>query len=675
MSPEPDSVSIAIDTGGTFTDVVGACRGRLYLAKVPSTPADPATAVLHGIGELLDAIVRAERSSARPAHVIVHGSTVATNALLERRGARVKLITNAGFEDVLEIARQNRPQLYALVGRRPPPLVPAADRIGIAGRLGPQGEVIEPLDDAELAALAERMDGAESIAICLLHSYADPDHERRVAAAVAPLGLPVSVSAALLPEHREYERTSTTVVNAYVAPVMNRYLGSLASSSSAGRIRIMGSAGGALPLERARAEPVHTVLSGPAGGVIGALVCAHRHGMNDLLSLDMGGTSTDVSIVPGHPLHTREFAIGGMSVAVPVLDIHTVGAGGGSIARIDPGGALRVGPESAGADPGPICYARGGRDVTVTDANVWLGRLPVAAWRHLLGDRTTAGLDRAAIASPIAALAAQLGSTTEEAAAGIVAVANTAMEGALRVMSVERGYDPIDFVLVPFGGAAGLHAVELAERLGVPRVLVPPAPGVLSAYGMLASPVRRNASRTVLARVRSAAEIDAHELAAPLVADAIAAMVDDGFDAAALALTISIDARYTGQSYELSVPADGWIDAFHTAHQARYGHAHPGEEVELVTLRVEVSAPAEPPPLTPASGSAGPPVAVADEPVWWAGEPITAPRFDRDTLAPEQRIAGPAIVSEYSATLWLPPAWHAQVLDDGALLLQAREVD
>jgi N-methylhydantoinase A len=371
------SIVVAVDTGGTFTDVVLWDGATLHVRKVPSTPEHPDRAVLSGVREVLEQVAPEAR---RGGFVLIHGSTVATNALLERRGARVALVTNAGFEDVIELGRQNRPQLYALSGERPPPLVPRDLRFGIQGRIGPAGEEIEPLREKDVAALSGSIRKAESVALCLLHSYANGSHEAHVASALEKLGVPVSVSSRILPEFREFERTATTVVNAYVAPLMNEYLGRIESESGAQRVRIMGSGGGAFAVSRARREPVHTVLSGPAGGVAGALEYARRAGYDQILTFDMGGTSTDVSLCPGRPLHTREFSIAGLPVAVPVLDIHTVGAGGGSIARVDAGGALRVGPESAGAVPGPICYGRGGAAVTVTDANVWLGRLPVAAW-------------------------------------------------------------------------------------------------------------------------------------------------------------------------------------------------------------------------------------------------------------------------------------------------------
>ncbi len=642
---------VAVDTGGTFTDVVALLGDRLVVVKVPSTPSDPARAVLEGVAEV--------GPGAR--WVLVHGSTVATNTLLERTGARVALVTNRGFEDVIEIGRQNRPQLYALVGHRPPPLVDRRDRHGLAGRLGPAGDEEEPLDEGELATLPEQLSGVDSVAVCLLHSYAEPAHEERVAAALAGAGIPVSVSSRLLPEYREYERAATTVVNAYVAPRMERYLGRLEAESGAERVRVMGSSGGAIPVARARREPVHTVLSGPAGGVVGALRVARDAGVSAILTFDMGGTSTDVSLCPGAPLHTREFTIAGVPVAVPVIDIHTVGAGGGSIAGVDAGGALRVGPRSAGADPGPICYGRGGRKVTVTDANVWLGRLPADAF---LGGK--AALDRAAVGKPLEGLSAQLGVSPMDAAEGVVAVVNTAMEGALRVISVERGYDPADFALVPFGGAAGLHAVELAERLGIPHLLVPPDPGVLSALGMLVSPVRKDASRTVLLRDGEASAALVAEAFDALQAAALAAMEAEGINAAEVTVQRLADVRYVGQSFELRVPADGWSENFERAHEARYGFRRAGAGVELVTVRVEATGPSRP---TPARPPAPPPGAARGRrvPVRFRGEEVDAEAVPRSALEPGATVEGPAIIHEYSATFWLPPAWGAEALPAGSL--------
>ncbi len=660
MSTRPSGPStplVAVDTGGTFTDLVLLRDAEVVTLKIPSTPADPSEAVLDGLSRIVPA---------GAPFVLVHGSTVATNALLERRGARVVLITNEGFEDVIEIGRQNRPQLYALVGHRPPPLVGREDRLGIAGRLAPDGEEIESLDPSELAGLGARVRErhAESIAICLLHSYTDARHERAAAEAVASVGVPLSISSELVPEFREYERTSTTVVNAYVAPLMDRYLGRLAREAGARRVRIMGSNGGALPIERARREPVHTVLSGPAGGVVGALTWARRAGHDHVISFDMGGTSTDVSLCPGRPLRTRELEIADQPIAIPVIDIHTVGAGGGSIARVDPGGALRVGPRSAGAEPGPICYGRGGTEVTVTDAHVWLGRLPADAF--LGGERT---LDRASIRGPLEELAAALGATPDEAAEGVLAVADTAMERALRVISVERGYDPVDFAVVAFGGAGGLHVVELTRRLGALKAIVPPDPGLLSAYGMLASPVTREASRTLLARSDDA---DTDGLVAgvlaELEAEARAAMLSEGLAADALETERWIDARYRGQSFELSVPAADWVERFHSAHGERYGYERRETPIEAVTLRVMVRAyvtTLDPPRLGRASGE---PVTAPAE-VRFEGHRLEARRAHRSELRAGHRLAGPVIIQEYSGTTWVPPRCTLEVDAWGCLHL------
>lgn len=658
MSSGSGTLSIvAVDTGGTFTDIVAWTAAGVRVLKVPSTPDDPARAVLDGVRAILDGA---------PAALLIHGSTVATNALLERAGARAALITNRGFEDVLVLGRQTRPQLYALAGTRPPPLVPDELRLGVGGRIAADGSELAPLDEADVARIIDALRAAhvEAVAICMLHSYANDAHERAIAAALQPLGLPVSVSSELLPEYREYERTATTVVNAYVAPKMDRYLARIEREAGAARVRIMGSGGGAVGVDRARREPAHTILSGPAGGVAGALRVAARQGIRDIMTFDMGGTSTDVALCPGRALHTREFTIAGVPVALPVLDIHTVGAGGGSIARVDAGGALRVGPESAGAVPGPVCYGRGGTQITVTDANAALGRL--IPGEHGLR------FDAAAIAAPLHELARSLGMDGEDAAEGVIAVVDTAMEGALRVISVDRGYDPADFTLVPFGGAAGLHAVSLAERLGIPRILVPPAPGVLSAFGMLVAPVRKDVARSVLLAGIVPHDVALDEPFRELETRALDAMRDEGIPTADVVLRRTVAARYRGQSWELDVPADDWIAAFHAAHEQRFGYRRDGEPVEAVTLRVEASAPGidVPPPRALAADAAAPTPGEAR--VRWNGRHVAAARYVRETLPHDHRIDGPAVVLERTAALWLPPDWSAAVLMDASLLLERR---
>ena len=651
---------LAVDTGGTFTDLVLFEGGKVRTLKVPSTPDDPSRAILDGARELL---------GDHPGEwILLHGSTVATNALLERKGARVALVTNHGFEDVIEIGRQNRPQLYALVGHRAPPLVDRDDRYGIAGRIGPDGTERRPVDASELAELANTLaarDDVEAIAICLLHAYAHPAHEEAVAAALADVGRPLSVSSRLLPEYREYERTSTTVVNAYVAPVMSRYLSRLEREAGARRVAVMGSSGGTLSVERAMREPAHTVLSGPAGGVVGAMTWARRAGASDIVTFDMGGTSTDVSLCPGRPLRTREFEIDGQPVAVPVIDIHTVGAGGGSIAFVDAGGALRVGPESAGAVPGPICYGRGGTRVTVTDAHVWLGRIPTDAF---LGGEGS--LDRDSIRAPLEALAAELGTTPEAAAEGVLAVADTAMERALRVISVERGFDPAGFSLVAFGGAGGLHAASLTGSLGAKEALIPPDPGLLSAWGILTAPLTREASRTVL--LAATAGVDATLSAGldTLESEARAALLHEDVPEADIECARWIDVRYAGQSFELRVPADDWVETFHAEHERRYGYARRDAVVEAVTLRAIATAPGTPvaPPELPAADGPAP---VTSVPVTVGGAIRDADAAWRRDLRPGHELAGPALVLDYSGTIWIPPEWHLTVDPSGTLRLRS----
>lgn len=654
--PTAKGVSVlAVDTGGTFTDLLLLRDGALRSLKVPSTPDDPAEAVLSGIRAL---VPEGER------FLLLHGSTVATNALLERKGARVVLITNRGFEDVIEIGRQNRPQLYALVGHRPPPLVGRDDRIGVSGRLEADGHEIEPLDPAELEALSDRATSAESIAICLLHSYADPTHERSVAQAVSALNVPVSVSSELLPEYREYERTSTTVVNAYVAPRVARYLRRLDDESGSVRTNVMGSNGGSLTIDHAASEPARMVLSGPAGGVVGALAWGREAGFERIVSFDMGGTSTDVSVCPGRLLNTRDLEVAGQPVALPVLDIHTVGAGGGSIARVDSGGVLRVGPSSAGADPGPICYGRGGIGVTVTDAHVWLGRLPSDAF---LGGKTA--LDRAAIEPHLRELAGALGSNLEDAAEGVLEVADSAMERALRVISVEKGYDPVDFAVVAFGGAGGLHVAELTLRLGASRALVPPDPGLLSAYGMLAAPVTRESSRTVLFATDEPNQTQRMESAfGDMEGRLLDDMIGDGASREDIDFEHTVDARYRGQSFELEVSRDDWIQAFHEAHRARYGYSRPESPVEAVTLRVVARTPGPTLERGPIEDRDGPPQ-TKPEPVRFGGEDWSALRVHRDDLGSGHELNGPLMVEEYSATTWVPPGWLMSVDAHGILHL------
>jgi N-methylhydantoinase A len=627
---------------------VALVGNRLRVLKLRSTPDDPAAAVRAGLA----ALGGAER--------LHYGSTVATNALLERRGAAVVLLTTAGFEDVLEIGRQVRPALYALEPRRPDPLVPRARRIGVRERVLADATVELPLRGREVAraVAAVTRSRAPAVAVCLLHSYAAPAHEVRLGRALARRGLHVTLSHRLLREYREYERVATTVVNAYVAPMMARHLRALAGAVPRG-LRVMQSSGGLIGVAVACAEPVRTILSGPAGGVVGAADRARRAGIRRIITLDMGGTSADVSLVDGGVAYRSETTIDGLPVRVPAIDIHTVGAGGGSLVRLDAGGALRVGPESAGAEPGPACYGRG-TEPTVTDANLVLGRLVET---EFLGGEMR--LDRTRAERSIAPLARRLGRSIAATAAGIVRVANATMERALRVITVERGHDPRAFTLVAFGGAGGLHAAELATALGMRRVYVPRQPGLLSAWGVLAADVVRDYGRTLRAVDPRDAVLDAafRELLRAAETD----LRSEGVRADAVERVLEV--RYAGQAYEIPVPyRPRWRNAFHRAHVRLFGHADRRRAIEVVTLRLRArggraALPADPPPRR--TGRRGAPV-VFDG----GGRPTAVHR--RDDLPPGRRLAGPVVICEYSATTLVPPGWRLTVDRLGGLLLEAR---
>lgn len=649
-------IQVGIDTGGTFTDFVVRDGVRSRVHKVLSTPDDPARAVLTGLAELFSDGCDGE---------ITYGSTVATNALLERRGARVCLVTTAGFEDVLEIGRQARPDLYALEPRVSPPLVARADRLGARERTTFDGRVLTALTDAELRRLLRRVRARrpEAIAVVLLHAYARPAHERRIGRTLAALGVPITLSHALVREHREYERTSTAVVNAYVAPVMSRHLDRLARGLPTQRLRVMQSNGGAVAPALAAREPVRTILSGPAGGIVGAAALGVRTGCARMLTIDMGGTSTDVAMIDGAIPRRADWTLDRMALRVPVIDIHTVGAGGGSIARRDAGGSLQVGPESAGADPGPACYGRGTWP-TVTDANLVLGRLDAS---HFLGGAMR--LDVARAESAVATLARRLGLSTVRTAEGIVQVVNAAMTRALRVISVERGHDPRAFTLVAFGGAAALHACQLAEQLGMTSVLVPHHPGVLSAAGMAAAPLSREYLTTVRRLDPSVAELAAS--AEPWRQRGVAELVADGVARRALTTRVFAQMRYAGQSHELEVPVGPDLrDRFDATHERMYGHAAPDRSVEVLALRVEVVGEAigETRRARAVRRARRAPAGTPHRLVW-AGRRIAVPRHVRDDLAPGTRFSGPALVVEYSSTTLVPPGWRAEVDADRHLHL------
>ena len=653
-------VRVGIDTGGTFTDFVVRDGDEVRIHKVLSTPRDPSEAVLTGLAELFPGRFGEGE--------ITYGSTVATNALLERRGARVCLVTTAGFEDVLEIGRQARPALYALEPSLPPTLVARADRLGVRERTTFDGRVLTPLAPTALRRLVARVRARrpEAIAVVLLHSYARPEHERRVGRALAGLGVPITLSHALLREHREYERTSTSVVNAYVAPAMGRHLRRLARGIRSRGLRVMQSSGGAVAPALAAREPVRTILSGPAGGVVGAAALAARLGIGRVLTIDMGGTSTDVALLDGEIPRRTDWTLDRMALRVPVIDIHTVGAGGGSIARRDAGGSLHVGPESAGADPGPACYGRGTAP-TVTDANLVLGRLDAS---HFLGGRMR--LDRARAETAIATLARALRLAPLRAAEGVVRVVNAAMTRALRVISVERGQDPRAATLVAFGGAAALHACELADELGMRHVLVPRHPGVLSAAGMTVAPRAREYFTTVRRIDPTAAELA--RIAAPWCRRAVAELVKEGVSRRTIVDATFVQMRYAGQAHELEVALGADFRArFDAVHDRMYGHAAPERPVEVLALRIEVAgavARARRPRSTPRSRRAP---AGSPHRLVWNGRWIAATRHEREALAPGTMLVGPVLVVEYSATTFVPPGWRGRVDAEGHLHLRGAE--
>jgi N-methylhydantoinase A len=648
-TPAPEA--IGVDTGGTFTDFVALVRGEVIPFKVLSTPSSPHRAVLAGL----------RRAHAARTTRVRHGSTVATNTLLERKGARVSLVTTAGFEDLLEIGRQERLDLYALRTARIEPLVPAERRLGVRERTGPRGESLVPLDRPALArTLAEvRRSRPEVVAVGLLHAYANPANERRVARALRSGGWSVTTSFDVSPEVREYERLSTTVVNAYLLPRVSRYLEGLARGTPAGIEVVLSHGGTAAPDEAAR-EPVRQLLSGPAAGVKAAAAVANHAGFARALTLDVGGTSTDCAFIDGEPPRRRGRDVAGFPIQLPMLDVHTVGAGGGSMARVDSGGLLRVGPESAGANPGPACYGRGG-PATVTDALVVLGRIP--------GDSLAGGslrLDRRAATLALQRLGRELGRRDAvRAAEGVLAVANAHMEAALRNVSVERGHDPRRAALVAFGGAGGLHACELAGALGARTVLFPRHAGVLSAVGALIGGARRERSRSVLLDAGRVREIEAswRELEAE-VALAFPRGARRG-----IRLERWAEVRYRGQSHEVTLAGGpGLAERFHRAHRERFGFSREGSAIEVVTLDVRGHIPGDrvpeaPPPAAPAAGAA------RTGRTWSGGAWRTVPVLARERIGRGRALRGPAVVFEEGATLWIAGGWSARAHSSGALVL------
>jgi N-methylhydantoinase A/oxoprolinase/acetone carboxylase beta subunit len=642
-------VRVGIDTGGTFTDFVRLDRDGLTVHKRRSTPADPSRAILDGLAGL---------TPERDAVDVVHGSTVATNAVLERRGARVGLLTTSGFEDVVRIGRQTRPELYNLFVPPRRPIVDPGMTLGVPERLDASGDVLVELDEAvvdeAVRLLGER--GARIIAVCLLHSYANPTHEQRIARRLRGAGWQVSASHEVLPEYREFERWSTTVVNAYVTPLVDRYLATLEARLSGSRLAIMQSNGGSISAAAARASAVRTVLSGPAAGVVGARAVARDAGFRRIVSFDMGGTSTDVSLVDDVIATTTDSTIGDFPLRLPVLDIHTVGAGGGSIAYLDAGGALRVGPQSAGAEPGPACYGTG-TELTVTDANLLLGRLDPD---FFLGGRMRLDADRARAAARDLARRLRLG--VDELAEGVIRVANANMERAIRVVSVERGHDPRRFALVAFGGAGGMHACDLARRLEMQAVVVPRHAGVLSALGMLVADAVRDYSASVLLPAARVSHADLGRRFAPLVAQAGRELAAEGFGPARRVIERLLDVRYVGQSYEITVPfTRDYRRAFDRRHARLYGYADPARPTEVVNVRVKASGITGKPALARRTTRRVVPKPVVRRPGRFGGRAATVAWYRWDDLPPGAGAAGPALIAGGEATVVVPPGFRFRV--------------
>jgi len=639
-------IYLGIDTGGTFTDFVLWQNGSIRVHKLLSTPDAPERAILQGIAEL-----GLERDGLH----VVHGTTVATNAVLEGKGVKTVLVGNRGFADLLTIGRQNRPQLYELQPSPRPPPVSADLCLETGGRLSAQGEVLEPLTDADLDELCRQIATLkpESVAVNLLFSWINGDAEERIAKAL-PDNLFVSLSSVVLPEIREYERGMATWLNAWIGPLVQGYVECLQAKMPGSRLSVMQSSGDTVAAHQAGGQAVRMLLSGPAGGLVAAGFVA---GQSRLLTFDMGGTSTDVALIDGQPRLTNEGRIAGYPVAVPMVDMHTIGAGGGSIAWLDAGSMLQVGPQSAGADPGPACYGKGGRNATVTDANLVLGRLRADAF---LGGEMT--LDKLAAKSAVEELAQAMNCTLQQAANGIIDLANEHMARALRTISVQRGIDPRGFTLVSFGGAGGLHVCALAEALGLEQAMVPVYGGVLSALGMLAARPGRQLSRTWQVSLQSASSSAIDEKLNELARQGIAALSEEGVAADQCSLQATLDCRYTGQSYTLTIPWQNLQQAertFHASHRERYGHSME-LPVELVNLRMAVTGPA--PELLLGKVQAKAQSVVAED-------IRGAKHYLRAALAPGEFVEGPAIISEQVATTWLAEGWHCKVDEVGNLLL------
>lgn len=647
-----NNIRIGVDTGGTFTDFVIFADGRIVIKKLPSTPPDPSLAILGGLKDFLIKDTAA---------VVIHGTTVATNSLLERRGGPIALITTAGFEDVLFIGRQVRKNLYSLIGETRRPLLPRRHCYGIEERTTALGQVEK---SPSIEAISEVLDKIEknriqAVAVSLINSYANPSNERVIQRALSRRKLLASVSSNLLPEYREYERTTVTAVNAYLMPVMSRYLAGLGRKLGSAELRIMQSNEGFITPATAKKVPIRTALSGPAGGVVAGYLLGKSAGFRNIITFDMGGTSSDVSLIDGQIRRTNESMIGDFPVRLSMIDIHTVGAGGGSIADVDKGGSLRVGPQSAGADPGPACYGKG-RLPTVTDANLVLGRLVP---EFFLGGKMRIDLERSL--EVLSTLARKIGKSLIETAEGIIAIANANMEKAIRVISIERGFDPRNFALFSFGGAGGMHAADIAAHLRMPFVIIPKNAGVLSALGLLLADSVKDFSLSVLEKTEKMTEKRLTQQLDKLQKNGFRDIHKEGFQDQEIRILPYVDMRYFGQSYEITIPYHGFkhIAAdFHKAHQELYAYHHPDQPTEIVNIRVKAVGLTKKIRLKKYSpGKKNLKQALfKSQPLYYEGEALKAQVFDRSTLLPGHRIKGPALVVDPESTAFVPPGFVCQ---------------
>ncbi|PMP93817.1 MAG: hypothetical protein C0168_10870 [Candidatus Aminicenantes bacterium] len=652
-----DWLRIGVDSGGTFTDVVAALNGRLEVRKVPSTPDDPSIAIFQGLKDFI---------SGGQKTFIIHGTTVGTNALLEKKGGRIALLTTRGFEDIIFIGRQTRKNLYSLAGETRDQIVEPELCFGLEERILSSGKVEKPLNIKSLKKIITilKQKNVQAVAICLLHSYANPRSEIEVAEELRKAGLVVSVSSELLPEYREYERTSTTVINAYLMPVMDHYLQSLKERLSLSQLKIMQSNEGYISVEKARKEPIKTILSGPTGGVVGAWHLAQLSGYRNIISFDMGGTSTDVSLINGCIGHSMENKVGDFPIRLPMVDVHSVGAGGGSLVYVDKGGLLRVGPMSLGAKPGPACYGYGDQ-AAVTDANVLLGRLDpeffLGGQMKIYPEKSRKALEK---------IAQKIGKTAIETAAGVIDIANASMEKAIRVISVERGYDPRHFTLVSFGGAGGLQAVEMAEPLQIPEVVVPRQAGVLSAVGLLMADSIKDYSQAFIKLAEKTEPEKLEKAFREIEARAIAEMKEDGFSPKQIILERRLDLRYLGQSYELTLPYRSYsfnnyryLNEFQREHRRLFSYYHPNRPIEIVNLRVRAIARTKKIKLESFKDEARIPDSARLKKQWlvYSHHKYRADVFNRSALLSGNRIAGPALIVDNESTTFLPPEYEARV--------------